>query len=130
MEAALKEAYSTPIEVKSRDGSKVLVNPIESIAIRSIQLGMTGKSRENERAIELARKYGPQEEAILAFDLSGLSSVELMLYGYIIRRTTNAPDQLFEAQDLEIYKRIEGALTKIEDEFYGNPAIPRSSGYD
>lgn len=93
IDAALRKVYSEPMEVIDKKTGKLRkVDPNMAIAVRSAQLGMSGRSHDNSRAIELARKYGPDSEnaaGTIQQDLSVLSEAELFLYGIISARVCN-----------------------------------------
>lgn len=86
VEAALRRAFKTPLEIVARDSSRRKVHPVDALAIRAVQLGVKGGGRDNERALELAKQFGPQDIARGQGDISRLSDAELELYGYIVKR--------------------------------------------
>ena len=95
VEAALRRAFKTPLEIVARDNSRRKVHPVDALAIRAVQLGVKGGGRDNERALELAKQFGPQDLARGDSDISRLTDAELDLYGYLVQRCVGLePDDI------------------------------------
>lgn len=78
MEAALRREFTSKVAV-NRNGKVAKVDLVEVLARRKRDTALKGSARELDAAIELARKYGPQEGAQKQYDFSKLSIDEIDL---------------------------------------------------
>lgn len=78
MEAALRREFTGKVTI-NRNGKIGKVDLVEILARRKRDIALKGPARDLDAAIELARKYGPQESDEKKIDLSQLSMDELDL---------------------------------------------------
>lgn len=117
----------TVVDKRTKEARKV--DPVEQIALRAIQLGMSGSQKDNERAVMLVKKYGPKPKTEAVTDLSRLTDLELALYGYLCVRVQDAGVPM-DDQFAEYIKNVQETLDALEQEgrlvAYWGPIDPPS----
>lgn len=78
MEAALRREFTGKVTVK-REGKTEKVSIAQVLARRKRDRGLKGSDRALDAAIELAKRYGPQEQDPLAADWSWATEDEITL---------------------------------------------------
>lgn len=103
----------TVVDKRTKEPKKV--DPVEQIALRAIQLGMSGSLRDNERAVKLAMKYGPKSKPDIAVNFSRFTKMEMALYGYLAVRARDVEPSM-DPEFADYIKYVSRTLQSLEKE--------------